>query len=117
MVVCAVATLTPTVIFPELVVAHVPTFLGLLGFALSFARRSRHGESISPVAIAAVVGGLFASVALMLIPLAAMHEDPKSIGIYWYTWILLPVFAIVGSGIGAAMAVLCRLVFPPVSRA
>jgi hypothetical protein len=106
-----VLTLMPLVFSPILLVAHLPTFSALWVQASGFARRARGGERSSPVALAAVGSGLIASVGLMLVPILAMGEDPLSGVIYWFTWILLPIFALVASGLVAALVALGRFVF------
>lgn len=109
----ALLSLTPLLFDPALLLAHAPTFIVLLGYALVFARGARKGQSPSPVSVAAVVGGLGVSIGLMLVPVAAMREDPKSVGIYWSTWLLLPILGLVGSGLAAGLVAIGRLALRP----
>jgi len=117
-VVGGLVTLTPLVILPEILIliAHLPTFVVLLAYAIDLGRRVRRGQVVSTIAIAGVVGGLGASVALMGLMAIGMLED-GTVGIFYFiTWMLLPIFALGGSGLAAALAGLCR-VFPRSSKA
>jgi hypothetical protein len=105
-VVGAFVSLAPIALYSDglLMLVHVPTFLALLDPAVVLTVRARNGQRVSPIAIAAVVGGLVASVALMLVPAVAVQSDPKCSWVYGLTWVVLPVLGLVGSSLAALLA-------------
>lgn len=86
-----------------LVVLHLPTFVALLEPSVVFSRRVRDGRRVSPVGVAAVVGGLIASVGLMLIPSTMVLTDRGWAWVYGFTWAVLPIVALVGSTLAAGL--------------
>ena len=75
-VVAALVTLAPLAKLDVLILAaHLPTFVVLLAYAIGLAGHARKGQIISPIAVAGVVGGLGASVALMGFLAIGMLED------------------------------------------
>jgi hypothetical protein len=105
-VVGALVGLLPIAVFSDLslVLLHLPTFAALLVAAVEFSCRTRDRQSTSPILIAATVGGLLASVALMLIPAIAAQTDRDCACLYLVTWIVLPIVGLVGSALGAGLA-------------
>ena len=104
----AFVSVAPIALFsdPCLVLLHLPTFIALLQPAVAFSSRARDGHRVSPIAIAAVVGGLVASVALMLLPLMLVPMSRQHGWIYGFTWIVVPIFGLVGSALAAVLAAL-----------
>ena len=88
-----------------MLLAHVPTFLVLLGLSVRSARRARLGEPASRLAVGAFLGALLGSMAVMLgVPaLAAAFNDPWALMLYVWTWLALPAAALVGAGLGAGV--------------
>ncbi len=102
----ALVSLLPIALVSDVMflVAHLPTFVVLYVPAVDLSCRAREGQSVSRVAIAAVVGGLIASVALMLIRAAVVRMDRECGWIYGFTWLVLPIFGLVASALAAGFA-------------
>jgi hypothetical protein len=117
--VSALLTLAPILILLDvlILVAHLPTFVVLLACTIDLAWRVRQGQIVSPITVAGFVGGLGASVALMGLMAIGVLEDPTAGMFYFFTWMLLPIFALVGSGFAAAVVGLGRCVFRQRSEA
>jgi hypothetical protein len=114
----ALVTLAPLAQLDVLIlVVHLPTFVVLLAYAISLAGHARKGQIVSPVAVAGVLGGLGASVALMGFLAVGMLEDGTVGFFYFSTWMLLPILALVGSGLAAAVVGLGQRVFRRRSKA
>jgi hypothetical protein len=96
----------------EFTVAHTPTFLVLLGFAVASARKASRGERVSVLGAAAVLGATTTATAGMLSPIVLAWLEPSQwwLLVYPRTWIVLPFFAILGAGLVAAPVALRRLV-------
>jgi hypothetical protein len=86
-----------------LAVVHLPTFAALLEPSAELSCRVRDGQRVSPIAIAAVVGGLVSSVGLMLIPSTMVLMDGGCAWIYGFTWAVLPIFGLAGSALAAGL--------------
>lgn len=113
MAVSGLVTLAPIVVLLDVVVllAHLPTFVVLLAWAIDLAGSVRRDQAVSPIAIAGFVGGLGASVALMGLMAIGVLEDATAGMFYFFTSMILPILAVVGSGLAAAVVGLGRLAF------
>ena len=117
-VVAALVTLAPLAHLDVLILtAHLPTFVVLLACSIGLAGHARKGQIVSPVAVAGVVGGLGASVALMGFLAIGMLENGTVGFFYFSTWMLLPILALVGAGLAAAVVGLGQRVFRRRSKA
>jgi len=105
-VIGAFVSVLPIALFSHalLVIVHLPTFVALLEPAVVVSCRAQNGERASPIAIAAIVGGLVASVSLMMIPAAMVGADRECAWNYWFTWILVPVVGLAGTALAAGLA-------------
>jgi hypothetical protein len=101
----AFVSVVPIALFADalLVPVHLPTFVALLEPAVALSCRARDGQRVSPIAIAAVVGGLIASIASMMAPATVVQMDRRCSWVYALSWIVLPILGLVGSALAAGI--------------